>query len=62
MNDLADEIEEKFNDSVETNTKIIESKQNTTRPPFAHKKGAAVGQKKTTNKWIDPNSTNTWGL
>jgi len=62
MKDLTNEIDERFNDSVETNEKIFESKQDTTRPPFAHKKGAAVGQKKITNKWIDPDSTNTWGI
>lgn len=62
MNDRANELEAQFNESANTETETLKTKQDTTRPPFTRKKGAAVGQKKTTNKWIDPDSTNTWGL
>ena len=54
MNDLADEIEQQFNET--TNTK-----QNVTQPPFATRKPAEVGNKKSKG-WIDPDSTNSWGL
>lgn len=50
MNDKATEIEEAFN----------KNDANLTKPPFADKIPAAVGNKKQTNKWTDSDST--WGI
>jgi 6-pyruvoyltetrahydropterin/6-carboxytetrahydropterin synthase len=37
--------------------------KNLSKPPFAGKKGAAVGNKKQINKWVDTDANkNTWGL
>lgn len=60
MNDLTSEIDERFNDSVETNAKIFEPKQQAKAP----EEGAIVdtNKTKTTNSWINPDSTNVFGL
>ena len=50
----AEEITEQFN---KTETK----QQNMTQPPFKTNKPAPVGNKKSKG-WIDPDSTNSWGL
>ena len=50
MNDKATEIEEAFN----------KNDHNLTKPPFADKIPAAVGNKKQVNKWADNEST--WGI
>ena len=50
MNDKATEIEEAFN----------KNDANLTKPPFADKIPAAVGNTKQTNKWTDSDST--WGI
>lgn len=55
MNDKAREIEEQFDKPVGQTSKM-------TQPPFAVNKAASVTPNKTTNKWVDPKSTNTWGL
>ena len=75
MNDKADEIEKSVNQMKRSRTeplpfsgnakevKSTESapKKDLTKPPF---KGARVNtnKTKTTNKWIDPDSDNTWGV
>lgn len=37
-------------------------KKDITLPPFKQGIPAPVGNKKVTNQWIDPDSTNTWGI
>ena len=70
MEDKADEIEKSVNQM--KRSKVIETKPNTptkketpgekTLPTFAKNIPASVGNKRVTNKWIDPNSKNTWGI
>ena len=60
LNDVQKQLHQKL--PVETNKFTEQVQKNLTKPPFAGKKGAAVGNKKQTNKWIDNDSKNTWGL
>jgi 6-pyruvoyltetrahydropterin/6-carboxytetrahydropterin synthase len=75
MNDKADEIEKSVNQMKRSRTEPLpfsgkakevkstepEPKKDLTKPPF---RGARVNtnKTKTTNKWIDPESDNTWGV
>lgn len=65
MNDRADEIEKPskaFTEKKETMDRVEKNtKSDVTLPPFAKNKPAPIIQKKTKG-WLDPNSTNSWGV
>lgn len=53
---------EEVAEEIATASDLKKDSKNVTQPPFKQGIPAPVGNKKVTNQWIDPESTNTWGI
>ena len=53
---------EEVAEEIATASDLKNDSKNVTQPPFKQGIPAPVGNKKVTNQWIDPESTNTWGI
>lgn len=53
---------EEVAEEIATASDLKNDSKNVTQPPFKQGIPAPVGNKKVTNQWIDPKSTNTWGI
>ena len=59
---FSEKTTEEVAEDIATASDLKKEDKKVTQPPFKQGIPAPVGNKKVTNQWIDPESTNTWGL